>query len=362
MLMHMKRQRSAPLRNQLVTDLKGYLSNGDCPRSGQLPTEVDLADRFQVSRKTLRAALDVLEDEKLIKRIHGKGTFRTDTRNQLQKIIYHLIPCADYTIRAGMNGRSNIDQVQAGLLRACAGMDCRVVSLPFTRTNVLTDVDYEALNMIEPGAKVLVPGMWYRHGFKFLVERECDVAFLYTQNFSIHFPDDDNYMPYIKNWHHLRQDTSSVSGGGVRELMRRGCERPLLCASYLTHVTNMKLPGYREAGGTLYWDMPPDLTDFEEFKKELWKKYRETDFDSLLLDSIFSFDPDYRYSLARNLGLPEDVQIITMNEYDFCGRMHPRISYITYDYQQICREAVDILLRNSPVREKREYKAVLHNF
>ena len=356
-----KRHRSAPLRNQLVATLKGYLSGGEC-MGGQLPCEVELAERFHVSRKTLRSALEVLEGENLIRRIHGKGTFRADNNlNPLSKIIYYIVPCADYTIASG-SSRNGIDLLLAGLLRACAGTDWRVVTLPFSRTNILTDIDYETLNIIEPGAKVFLSGMWYRYGFRFFQERNCDVIFLFTQNFSIHFPDDDNYTPYIRNWHQMRQDAASLTRIGTEELFRRGCRRPLLCAPYLMDVTNMKLSGFQEAGGTLYWDIPKNFSDFEMFKKELWKKYRETDFDSLFLDCAYDFEPDYRYSLARNLGLPEDVEIIVQGELDCCRRMYPRISYVTYDYGQICRDALEIWKRNPSKKEKHVYQAFLHNY
>jgi GntR family transcriptional regulator len=41
----------------------------------QLPSEIELASRYEVSAMTIRQALDVLEDEGLVTRVFGRGTY-----------------------------------------------------------------------------------------------------------------------------------------------------------------------------------------------------------------------------------------------------------------------------------------------
>lgn len=62
---------TAHLRHQLLELIK----SGDIDPDGKLPTERALANRFGVSRRFVRQALDALEAEGLVWRKQGKGTF-----------------------------------------------------------------------------------------------------------------------------------------------------------------------------------------------------------------------------------------------------------------------------------------------
>jgi GntR family transcriptional repressor for pyruvate dehydrogenase complex len=64
-------ERAASVRNLLME----LIRSGTLPTTGQLPTERALADRLGVSRRHIRAALDALEQEGLVWRQQGKGTF-----------------------------------------------------------------------------------------------------------------------------------------------------------------------------------------------------------------------------------------------------------------------------------------------
>jgi DNA-binding transcriptional regulator YhcF (GntR family) len=72
--MAIDRNSPLPLQHQLYTTLKEWFTSGfssaDC-----LPTEVEIAERFGLSRGTVRIALDRLVQEDLIVRVAGKGTY-----------------------------------------------------------------------------------------------------------------------------------------------------------------------------------------------------------------------------------------------------------------------------------------------
>ena len=64
-----------PLYYQLIDILiemieKGYISEND-----QLPSERELCETYNVSRSTVRQAMQELEREGYVYREHGKGTF-----------------------------------------------------------------------------------------------------------------------------------------------------------------------------------------------------------------------------------------------------------------------------------------------
>jgi DNA-binding FadR family transcriptional regulator len=58
-----------------VTRLKDMIAAGGVAQDGRLPPERELSERLGVSRRTLRRALEVLEDEGQIWRRQGAGTF-----------------------------------------------------------------------------------------------------------------------------------------------------------------------------------------------------------------------------------------------------------------------------------------------
>src|SRR5438874_9341089 len=74
--------RSSTIRD----DLLAWIAQGKIPPGGQLPPEPQLAGELRVSRPTLREALRSLEDEGVVTRTRGSGTFlshRPRVRNNL---------------------------------------------------------------------------------------------------------------------------------------------------------------------------------------------------------------------------------------------------------------------------------------
>jgi GntR family transcriptional regulator len=67
------------LRNEILTG--AFSRRGDSP-AAPMPSENELADRYSVSRVTIRRALKALETDGLIVRRHGAGTFPTGGAEQ----------------------------------------------------------------------------------------------------------------------------------------------------------------------------------------------------------------------------------------------------------------------------------------
>lgn len=66
---------SAPLYHRIRQALSEQIKDGRLAPGAQLPTEQELMGRYQVSRTTIRQALDSLARDGLIFRKRGKGTF-----------------------------------------------------------------------------------------------------------------------------------------------------------------------------------------------------------------------------------------------------------------------------------------------
>src|SRR3546814_12120075 len=72
-------ERSAvPLYLQLAAVLKRRIFSGEWPPGQQIPTLEELTQQFGVARVTARQAVGTLEQEGLIWRRQGKGTFVAD--------------------------------------------------------------------------------------------------------------------------------------------------------------------------------------------------------------------------------------------------------------------------------------------
>ncbi|WP_284139572.1 GntR family transcriptional regulator [Virgibacillus sp. LDC-1] len=79
-------QSKKPLYTKIYDKLYKLIMDGTFPPESRLPSEPDLAKMFGVSRMTLRQALALLQDDGLIKNIHGKGNFIMKTHCNRQAI------------------------------------------------------------------------------------------------------------------------------------------------------------------------------------------------------------------------------------------------------------------------------------
>ncbi len=71
---------------KIATELKARINSDDYAVGDMLPSEKALAAELKVSVMTLRKALALLEEEKLIARRHGSGTCIVRKSNYLSEI------------------------------------------------------------------------------------------------------------------------------------------------------------------------------------------------------------------------------------------------------------------------------------
>ena len=70
---------SRPPYQQLADELRSSIRRGELHPGSQLPSITELAERYQVAKGTVQAALRVLRESGLVVARHGKGVFvRTD--------------------------------------------------------------------------------------------------------------------------------------------------------------------------------------------------------------------------------------------------------------------------------------------
>lgn len=77
-----------PLYAQLVGIIKRSISSGELAIGDLLPSEAELCRALNISRNTVRQAIGELEDEGMVVRKRGKGTFVADPANNRRGVRY----------------------------------------------------------------------------------------------------------------------------------------------------------------------------------------------------------------------------------------------------------------------------------
>ncbi len=97
------------IKKALYHDVLGFLQDdiksGRYSPDEKIPSENELAREFSVSRVTLREALRVLEDDGLIVRRHGSGTFVRDKRTVPIQDLSSIVSISTIFKRAGLEDR-----------------------------------------------------------------------------------------------------------------------------------------------------------------------------------------------------------------------------------------------------------------
>lgn len=73
----MNKESSVPLYQQLIEIIKTQISSGELKPGDRIPTEMELSKLYDISRITVRKAVELLEEEEVLLKKQGIGTFVT---------------------------------------------------------------------------------------------------------------------------------------------------------------------------------------------------------------------------------------------------------------------------------------------
>lgn len=127
----MKLKDGIPRHAQITNWLRSRIETGEFKSDEKLPSENELAKKFDVSRVTVRRALQSLESEEMIYRCQGLGSFVKDERTS-----HNLVRLTDF----------NEDMAKAGLKATSEVRDFITVDAPDWLAEILD---------IEEGTKVI---------------------------------------------------------------------------------------------------------------------------------------------------------------------------------------------------------------
>lgn len=99
-------QSSIPLYQQVADALKGNIQGGVYQEGDKLPSEKQLSEQYDVSRITVRQALNALMAQELIYSVQGKGTFVKTVK--IRQRIRKITPFSRMLSEKGVSGRTRI--------------------------------------------------------------------------------------------------------------------------------------------------------------------------------------------------------------------------------------------------------------
>lgn len=103
-------KKSVPLYIQIAESLIAQIEAGELQPGSRLPGERELSERLSVQRETVRQALSVLENQGLIYRRHGSGTFIAEPK--IEREASRLFPFTRAMQRKGYQPGARIIQME----------------------------------------------------------------------------------------------------------------------------------------------------------------------------------------------------------------------------------------------------------
>ncbi len=227
----------SPIKSQkLYQGLREAILNRRYRPGELLPAEEELSSSLGVSRGTLRRALDTLEQESLVKRVRGHGTYVSET--VLRNKITFLLPCA------GEFGVAQhfVTEVLGGVIEAALELNCEVETPAISPTNNSDDIDLSKLFNIHSSGRVIMMGFWFLKVFPFLVNSGCRVGFIHDGTYQV-----KQQVSTLSRWVVGEKDQETVAYRMMKELIRRGSRRPAGSAQILFEDDSPMLRGFSKA-------------------------------------------------------------------------------------------------------------------
>lgn len=152
-LIMITRNNSVPLYEQLKDIIELKINSGEYKAKEQIPSERELGEKYNVSRITVRQAIALAEQEGLVSKVHGVGTFVASP-----KIKQELSTVADF--------QSTVSQL--GLIASTDLIDTNIITSDFKLSKILnTNVMEKVLNLQLLGYGDDSPIVYYNTFFPF---------------------------------------------------------------------------------------------------------------------------------------------------------------------------------------------------
>ena len=343
-----------PVKRLLLYEaLKEDIARGVYLPGSFLPNELELAVKYGSARDTLRLALTMLENDRIIELLKGRGRRICPSAGaEARPLITFLLPCADFLSDTYLFAVAQMTRrILKGVSQVAFEYNCRLETVPVSPTNNAHDIDWQRLDFINSDSKVLAFGYWYSDLFPLFRKLGCRVSFIENQSYHYKI-----YADFLKDWTVLTIDRFNAAKAAVGFLADRGCRRIALVRCVLDKKDHPSLRGYKaglsECGLSYAAWLNTLTTDDENIAGIMADFYKKNKFDALLLDPYLIYKLRTQHSLNYSLGFPENVKIMADFESIYNQRVFPSLSSTDFPYEEIGRIAAQRLLEDKFRKEQ----------
>ena len=341
----MKQLNARLKRDEIYSTLLGKIRSGELAQGIKLPSEINLSASYSVGRITLRAALDRLEKEGLLKRIHGRGTIITGNATSQDRGM--IIILYGYT----EDICSPCHYMPQELIRFAKECNCTPFMME-RKTFELYSI-HEIRQFIKTerviGIVTILNNFTGREPILTTLHA-LDIPVILTLN-----SEDD---PRITGFPGIGIHEREAVKDAMRFLSAKKIRRVgfLACAS--TDFRGWKqteLPGLLNAHGMIYKDEWYQKVSFD--KTEIFNAVRNLLAGKKRPEIILCYTAYYAihaYAFAKEFGLkiPEDISVMGICGYFGTRLLVPELATVNFHYDRIAEKAVKMLL--NPKIEKKE--------
>ena len=321
--------------------LKERIESGFYPPGYLFPDELKLAKELQVSRVTLRPALELLKLENLIVRQRGRGTFVRDSK-ELQTRIMVLVHNEEF--RRSDNGSNPflyiLPCIQLAAERMNASLEiCDAASL------LASDPDQCVKRLLASGVQGI---LWLGNNF---TGKEPLLETIRKTRLPVLLPHANAADAEITGFTAMATNFTELTRDGLKYLALTGHRRVGYIGGEDMHHVAVSV--YLDWVKAAELDPDPELLRLID-----WRQGKQTVFDaveSLLKLSepptaIFSYSDYlsiqiYEYLHRGKIRIPEDIAVLTTGGQIGCDFLDPPLSALEFGNQEIADLAVKTILQ-----------------
>jgi GntR family transcriptional regulator of arabinose operon len=315
-----KRKKLTPIYYQVGEQIKHQIEKGILKPDEQFPPEDIFAEKLEISRKTLRFALDKLAKEGYINRIKGKGTFVSSLYKKHRVL-------ATVVNNRNFSGKSRtVNELLSGVMFNTCSSDHELRVIPLSQAQRFIET-YKA-------CRDDVLGMIF---LRYDEEMESSLKFAKKAGITNIIEGatlrDTNYVD-INNTKPMEQAVKYLAELGHRKIGLVSCISPhphfnIRTRSVLSTISEMGLP-FKD-----HWLLSPEVYNSESihasFETALQSHDQPTAFVMVSDVLAISF---IKYARRRGISVPRDFSVIGFDDIAGVDLMDPPLTTFRQDYHQ----------------------------